>query len=208
MSAQTNIRDVVFDLGLVLLDWNPRYLFVDHLGYESEQVEAFLESVCTSQWHAAIDAGRSFQDAAALLLPSYPEYQDWINAYSQQWHYMFKGQIEASVEALQTLHGKGYRVHALSNYPGEKIQFLYKNFQTEQANLDTDKIVQSCHRMSEDLTGALIVVAHTHELREIIDTGEEINATISGQLIENLFFLYPNTKLISIKPTLPPWFPT
>jgi diadenylate cyclase len=70
----------------------------------------------------------------------------------------------------------------------ERLKFLFKNFQTEQANLDTDKIVQACHRMSEDKTGALIVVAHQHELKEIIETGEEIQSRISNQLIENLFF--------------------
>lgn len=70
----------------------------------------------------------------------------------------------------------------------ERLQFLFKNFQTEQANLDTDKIVQACYRMSQDKTGALIVVAHKHELKEIIETGVEMQSKISGQLIENIFF--------------------
>jgi len=70
----------------------------------------------------------------------------------------------------------------------DRLQFLFKHLQREQSNLDTDKIVQACQHMSEEKSGALIVITHQHELLNIIDTGEVINAIISDQLIENIFF--------------------
>ncbi len=70
----------------------------------------------------------------------------------------------------------------------ERLKFLFKNLKPEQENLNSDTIVKACHKMSESKTGALIVITHHHELRDIIDTGEEIGAILSEQLIENIFF--------------------
>lgn len=70
----------------------------------------------------------------------------------------------------------------------DRFRFLLKGLQNEQKNLDTDKIIQACNRMSDEKTGALIVITHQHELLNIIETGEKINAVISSQLIENIFF--------------------
>jgi len=70
----------------------------------------------------------------------------------------------------------------------ERLQFLFSHLQKEHRNLDTDKVVQACNRMSDEKTGALIVMTHQHELLNIIDTGEKIQAIISAQLIENIFF--------------------
>jgi len=70
----------------------------------------------------------------------------------------------------------------------DRLKFLFSHLQKEQQNLDSDKIVQACMHMSEEKTGALIVITHQHELLDIIDTGEKIQALISDQLIENIFF--------------------
>lgn len=70
----------------------------------------------------------------------------------------------------------------------ERLKFLFKNFQQEPVYLDSDIIVKSCHSMSETKTGALIVITHHHELLDVIETGEEIKAIMSAQLIENIFF--------------------
>lgn len=70
----------------------------------------------------------------------------------------------------------------------QRLKFLFKNFQQEQVYLNTDIVVKACHHMSDSLTGALIVITHRHELQSIIDTGETLDAVLSGQLIENIFF--------------------
>jgi len=122
------VKDVVFDLGGVLVDWNPRHLFLRHMGLEEEAVERFLRDVCSPSWHGAIDAGRHFEDAADEVRARHPEYRDWIHAYSADWPHMFAGTIEATAALLPRIRAAGYRLHALTNYPGQKIRFLYERF--------------------------------------------------------------------------------
>lgn len=127
------IRDVVFDLGGVLVDWNPRHLFVRHMGLERDEVEAFLESVCTTEWHLGLDAGRPFAEASVDLTQAHPQHAHLIKAYVEDWPHMFAGQFEATVQELNEYVSAGYRVHALTNYPGEQIRFLYERFAFMQA---------------------------------------------------------------------------
>jgi 2-haloacid dehalogenase len=126
--ARLGIRDVVFDLGGVLLDWDPRYLFRDHLGHDHAAVEDFLTCVCTPDWHRQLDAGVPFARAADDLMGQFPARRDWIEAYARGWPRMFAGVFPGAVDFLLELAARGYRVHALSNYPGEQIAFLYRTF--------------------------------------------------------------------------------
>jgi 2-haloacid dehalogenase len=125
---QVVVKDVVFDLGGVLVDWNPRYLFIGRMGLAQAAVEAFLTDICSPVWHAAIDAGRPFEDATAELLAQYPEHGDWIRAYADDWQHMFAGPIASTEALLPQIQAAGYRLHALTNYPGQKIRFLYERF--------------------------------------------------------------------------------
>lgn len=127
------IRDIVFDLGGVLIDWNPRHLFVQHMGLDRVEVEAFLASVCTTEWHLGLDAGRPFADARDALMRAHPAHVTWIKAYVEDWQHMFAGQFAATVHELVQYEQAGYRVHALTNYPGEQIRFLYERFDFMQA---------------------------------------------------------------------------
>jgi len=122
------IRDVVFDLGGVLIDWDPRYLFRDHLGGDPAVVEAFLGEVCTSAWHQRLDGGASFDAETRRLAQRFPQHAAWIERYGRDWHLMFAGAFDDVVDCLVTLAGRGYRLHALSNYPAEHIAFLYRRF--------------------------------------------------------------------------------
>lgn len=122
------IRDIVFDLGGVLVDWDPRYLFNTHFNAAPSQIETFLSSVCTPEWHAELDGGRSFGEATAALIAKYPDHAEWIEAYDRHWDKMFAGSIDETVEVLTELKQHGPRVHALSNYPTEKLAFLYATY--------------------------------------------------------------------------------
>lgn len=123
-----SVRDVVFDLGGVLIDWDPRYLFRDHLAGDPGEVESFLERVCTPAWHARLDGGASFGAETQSLVAQFPDHEQWILAYARDWDRMFAGAFDATVACLETLAGRGYRLHALSNYPAEYISFLYRRF--------------------------------------------------------------------------------
>lgn len=124
----SRVRDVVFDLGGVLVDWDPRHLFLGHLGANRPAVESFLSDICSREWHQGLDAGGGFELATEQLAAHDPEHAHWIRAYSDQWDRMFAGPIAASMAALEELARRDYRLHALSNYPAEKIAFLYATF--------------------------------------------------------------------------------
>lgn len=122
-------KDVVFDLGKVLVDWNPRYLYRRHLGIPESETEYFLTEVCSPSWHLELDRGRSFRDGVDLLLNEFPHYRKLIESYAQEWPMMFAGPIESTVAQLHALHERGIRIHALSNYPPQQIRFLYERFE-------------------------------------------------------------------------------
>lgn len=121
-------RDIVFDLGGVLIDWDPRYLFRDHLAGEPEKVEKFLAEVCTPQWHGQLDSGASFLTLTRELAIRFPQHEEWIGRYAADWERMFAGALPESVAFFDRLIARGHRLHALSNYPAEHIRFLYRTF--------------------------------------------------------------------------------
>lgn len=122
------IRDIVFDLGGVLVDWNPRYLFRRHLGRDPADVERFLAQVCTREWHSRLDGGEPFEAARRRLAGAFPEFGDWVAEYLSDWPKMFAGAFPEAVKIFYSLKARGFRLHALSNYPGEQIAFLYREF--------------------------------------------------------------------------------
>ncbi|MGD2166479.1 MAG: HAD family phosphatase [Gammaproteobacteria bacterium] len=126
------MRDIVFDLGKVLVDWDPRYLFVRHLGVPAPDAERFLTEICSPSWHIELDRGRTFDEGIALLLESHGAHRVWIESYAKEWPRMFAGAISSTVVQLQELHAQGHRIHALSNYPPQQIRFLYDRFEFMQ----------------------------------------------------------------------------
>lgn len=111
---------VVFDLGGVLVDWNPRYLYRKLLP-DDAAVEAFLAEVTTPQWNAAQDAGRSWDEAVAVLTEQFPQHSDLIAAHHHRWVEMIGGQIDGTVATLRALDEAGVRLYALTNWSAEKF---------------------------------------------------------------------------------------
>ncbi len=120
---------VVFDLGNVLVDWDPRNLYLDLFAGDSAAVEHFLREVCPPEWHRELDRGRPWAEAIAERAALFPHWRDAIGAYHARWDQMFAGEITGSVALLRTLHARGVPVHALSNYPVEPVDFLYRRFE-------------------------------------------------------------------------------
>jgi len=107
-------RVVVFDLGGVLLEWNPRHLYRKLFAGDDAAMEAFLGSVCTEAWNERQDAGRSFADGVAELLPKYPQHARLIEAFGARFGEMIPGAIEDSVAVLHELKRAGVPVYALT----------------------------------------------------------------------------------------------
>lgn len=115
------IKAVVFDLGGVLVDWNPRYLYRNLIADE-QVMEDFLANVCTDAWNYQMDLGRNRQEAVDELIARFPQHTDWITAFKTRWIEMIDGPIHESVDILMDLKRRGYPVYALSNWNDETFQ--------------------------------------------------------------------------------------
>jgi 2-haloacid dehalogenase len=110
---------VVFDLGGVLLDWNPRHLYRKLFAGDEAAMEHFLATVCTHEWNRCQDAGRSFAEGARLLKAEHPDKADLIDAYGGRFDEMIAGPIAGSVEILAELRDRGILLYGLTNWSAE-----------------------------------------------------------------------------------------
>lgn len=116
----SKIDTIIFDLGGVLVDWNPRNLYKKVFD-TNEQVEWFLNNVCTPEWNEEQDAGRTIAEANALKIAEFPAYENVIKLFYERWDEMFKGPISETVELQQKfIANPNYRVYALTNWSAEK----------------------------------------------------------------------------------------
>jgi 2-haloacid dehalogenase len=109
---------VVFDLGGVLIDWDPRRVYRTLFGDEGE-MERFLGTVATMEWHLEQDRGRTLKEATEFLIDRHPRYRREIEAFYGRWDEMFGEGIEGSVEILGELRELGYPLYALTNWSAE-----------------------------------------------------------------------------------------
>jgi 2-haloacid dehalogenase len=119
---------LVFDLGGVLIDWNPRHLYRKMFNGDEEAMERFLSEICTSEWNARQDAGRSFADATEELIARHPDQARLIRAFFERWPEMVAGAIEQTVEILAELKSAGRAVYALSNWSAETFPHARERF--------------------------------------------------------------------------------
>lgn len=124
------IEAIVFDIGGVLLDWNPRHLY-RKLFSDEQEMERFLSEVCTLEWHDAHDRGKAFAVSCAELAAIHPSYSKEIHAWGQRSEEMIRGPIPETVELLRELREAGVPCYALTNmevetYPQrvERYEFL------------------------------------------------------------------------------------
>jgi 2-haloacid dehalogenase len=116
-----NIDTIIFDLGGVLVDWKPEYLYRKVFNGNEEKVQWFLNTVCTSNWNAEQDGGRTIEEAENLKIAEFPEHEDLIRLYYNQWHQMFSGSIAENVALFKSLKASGnYKIYALTNWSAEK----------------------------------------------------------------------------------------
>jgi 2-haloacid dehalogenase len=110
---------VVFDIGGVLLDWSPEYLYAELIPDPGERAH-FLTHVATSEWNARQDAGRTWAEAVAELTERYPDHAEWIAAYDTGWLQMCRGLITDTVALNHDLRAAGIPTYALTNFSAEK----------------------------------------------------------------------------------------
>lgn len=118
-SIDANIDTVLLDLGGVLLDWNPRYLYRPLFGGDDDAMERFLAEVCPPQWNHELDAGRSFDDGIAERQRLFPAHAALIAQWKTGWEQMLRGPIQGTVELVDDLRQRGHRLYALTNWSAE-----------------------------------------------------------------------------------------
>lgn len=119
---------VVFDLGGVLIDWDPRYLYRQLFHGDTEAMEEFLATVCTPSWNEQQDAGRPFADACSSLKLVHPHRGPLIDAWVQRYDEMLAGPIPGTVDILAKLNSHNVPLYALSNWSAETFPAAQKRF--------------------------------------------------------------------------------
>lgn len=123
----TKEKTIIFDLGGVLIDWDPRRLYRKILSSEAE-IDNFLTHVCSPDWNAQQDAGRPFEEGVAQLSLQWPDKQHLIEAYHTRWIEMIGGPIEGTVQIMKDLRAAGYPLYALTNWSSETFALVRNEF--------------------------------------------------------------------------------
>jgi 2-haloacid dehalogenase len=122
------INTIIFDLGGVLIDWNPRYLYSKMFADEAA-MDHFLNHICTSDWNEEQDAGRSLTEATRILIDAHPDKKENIAAFYDRWDEMLGGPIEGNVELFKQLKQNGaLKIYALTNWSAETFPVALKRF--------------------------------------------------------------------------------
>ena len=125
--TERTIDAVVLDIGGVLLDWSPDYLYADLIPDEEQRVH-FLTNVTTREWNHKQDEGRPWAEAIAELKGLHPEHAEWIEAYDKGWLKMVKGVFEDTAAALTEIQALGIPTYALTNFSAEKWEVAKEAF--------------------------------------------------------------------------------
>ena len=124
------MKNLVFDFGGVLVDWNPHRLFDGYFG-SREKADWFLENISTQQWNSQADAGKPIREVVAELSALHPEYAREIEIYYSRWIEMMGGEIEGMYGLLQEYKAAGYHLYGLTNWSAEtfcQVRDIYPIF--------------------------------------------------------------------------------
>jgi len=125
----SKIETIIFDLGGVLVDWKPEYVYRKVFNNDEEKVQWFLNTVCTPEWNIEQDAGRTIEEGVNIKIKEFPQYEEWIRLFYNEWHNMFSGPIQDNVELFKDLKNSGnYNIYALTNWSAEKWDLALELF--------------------------------------------------------------------------------
>jgi len=114
------ITTILFDLGGVLIGWNPIIPYLKAFDGDREKAQWFLDNICTMDWNEEQDAGRTLAEATRVKIAEYPEYEDLIRLYYDEWETMLTGAIKGTVEIFRQLkENTKYPIYAITNWSAE-----------------------------------------------------------------------------------------
>lgn len=123
------IDTIIFDLGGVLIDWNPEYVFLDVFNGDRKKMQWFFDTICTSDWNENQDAGYPMAQATEDRIVLFPEYEKEIRQFYGRWVDMLGGPITGTVDILKKcIESKDYKVVALTNWSAETFPIAQERF--------------------------------------------------------------------------------
>ncbi|UFK97539.1 HAD family hydrolase [Kaistella faecalis] len=127
MQKNSQIKNIIFDFGGVVMDWNPRYFFRDYFN-DDEKMEFFLKNIAEDEWNAEQDRGRSLKEGTDIQVAKFPEWETEIRAYYDNWTTMLKSDIPENVEVLRKLEHSEYELFGLTNWSAETFPYALANY--------------------------------------------------------------------------------
>lgn len=122
------IKAIIFDLGGVLIDWNPEYLY-KNIFKDNNDTQYFLDTICTGEWNEEQDGGRSLEEGTKILINKFPEQEENIRAFYDRWEEMLGGAIDGTVDIFKGLKSGGkYKLYALTNWSAETFPIAQKKY--------------------------------------------------------------------------------
>jgi 2-haloacid dehalogenase len=129
MKTTSPTKTIIFDLGGVLIDWNPAYVYLDVFDGDQKKMQWFFDEICTMDWNENQDAGYPLAQATADLVKQFPEHENLIRMYYGRWEEMLGDSISGTVEILKKLiDNPNYSVVALTNWSAETFPIALKKF--------------------------------------------------------------------------------
>jgi 2-haloacid dehalogenase len=127
MADERRVSTVIFDLGGVLIDWNPRYLYRKLFVDDEPGMERFLAEVTTAAWNHSLDAGKPFAEGVAELIAKHPAERERIEAYHSRWIETISGPIMGTVEILEDLAERKVPLYAITNWAAETFDIVRRD---------------------------------------------------------------------------------
>jgi 2-haloacid dehalogenase len=122
-----NIKNIIFDFGGVLMDWNPRYFFKDYFN-DDEKMEFFLKNIAEDEWNAQQDKGRTLKEGTEIQVAKFTDWEKEIRAYYDNWTTMLRSDIPKNVEVLRKLADTDYDLFGLTNWSHETFPYALANY--------------------------------------------------------------------------------
>lgn len=176
------IKNVIFDYGNVLVDWNPAYLFLPVFNGDEEKCRFFTDNICNREWFTRMDRGEDMDTCVAELQAQYPEYADAIALFRDRWFDMCHGDIPGMLEIIQELKQKGYGVFGLTNWPAATFAEARRRFKTI-GSIDNYVVSSSVHLAKpEPAIYQLLLTKYNLKAQECVfidDRADNVNAAMA-----------------------------
>jgi 2-haloacid dehalogenase len=176
------IKNVIFDYGNVLVDWNPAYLFLPVFNGDEEKCRFFTDNICNREWFTRMDRGEDMDTCVAELQALHPEYADAVAMFRDRWFDMCHGDIPGMLEIIQDLKQKGYGVFGLTNWPAATFAEARRRFKTI-GSIDNYVVSSSVHLAKpEPAIYQLLLSKYNLKAQECVfidDRADNVNAAMA-----------------------------